>query len=92
MQGPGATVHGAYIGAMAGIFAPNVIGALLAAFKRKRTQAEQKEYEEEGTLGNYLIPGAAVYNNWKNLGFLMGDEYKKLREASYKKNKKSKKR
>lgn len=81
---------GIALGSIIGISAPNLIGGLAALIKRKRTLEEQKAYEEGSALSNY-IPGVAAYNQFKNYGVLLGDEYKKAREQHYKKNKKNKK-
>ena len=77
--GEGAAL-GAGIGAGVGMVAPHLVGALAALIAKKRTIEEQKAYEETGAAANYLLPGAAVYNNWKNIGFLLGDEYKQHRQ------------
>ena len=88
--GQGAAI-GAGVGAGVGAIAPHVVAALAALISKKRTIKQQKQYEENGGLANYLVPGAPVYNTWKNLGFLMGDEYKQHRQKAYAKNKKEKK-
>ena len=83
------TLMGAGIGAATGVIAPHFIAALAALIKRRRTADQQKDYEENGSAANYLIPGMATYNDYKSKGFLMGDEYKKLRQKAYSKSKKA---
>lgn len=86
--GTAGALMGAGIGAATGAIAPHLIAGLAALIKRRRTAAEQKEYEQNGGVGNYLIPGMATYNDYKSKGFLMGDEYKQLRQKAHGKNKK----
>lgn len=75
----GSTGWGAVIGAGAGAglsLLGEGIGALSALISRRRTEKEQTKYETSGgrTAMNYLLPGAATYNHYKNIGYLQGEK------------------
>jgi hypothetical protein len=54
---------------LAGAALPNMVGAVSASFTRTRKRPEQDEAESTGAkLADYLVPGAATYNDWKRLG------------------------
>ena len=63
---------GAGLGA-AGAIAANLIGAIAAAIKRRRTKEEQMKSDEKSVLLKYLIPGLATYDSYKRLGRSQGD-------------------
>lgn len=74
-----ATGWGAALGAGAGFglsLLGEGIGALSALISRRRTEKEQTKYETSGgrTAMNYLLPGAATYNKYKNIGYLQGEK------------------
>lgn len=51
-----------------GASASQLLGALATNFTKGRTYEDlQKEYAKEDSWDNYLIPGVAGYNWWKNL-------------------------
>lgn len=77
-KGTGA-LKGSAIGAGAGLglsLLGEGIGALSALISRRRTEKEQTKYETSGgrTAMNYLLPGAATYNTYKNIGYLQGEK------------------
>lgn len=77
-KGTGA-LKGSAIGAGAGFSLSLLgegIGALSALISRRRTEKEQTKYETSGgrTAMNYLLPGAATYNQYKNIGYLQGEK------------------
>jgi hypothetical protein len=70
---------GATIGAVGGFGLSMLgegVGALAALIGRRRTEKEQTKYETSGgrTAMNYLLPGAATYNQYKNIGYLQGEK------------------
>lgn len=76
----GALAGGA-IGLTAGI-ASKGIGALAALISGRRTRRKQEQYELSGasTAANWLLPGAADYNYYKNIGYLEGERDKLVAE------------
>lgn len=74
-------VAGGAIGLTAGI-ASKGIGALAALISRRRTRRKQEQYELSGasTAANWLLPGAADYNYYKNIGYLEGERDKLVAE------------
>lgn len=67
-----AALTGAGAGAATAVVA-NLIGAITAAIKRRRTAKEQILNDEDNVLPNYLLPGPAVYDYYKRLGRSQGD-------------------
>ena len=70
--------EGAWKGALIGAGATGVldlIGMLTAAITKRRNKAEQQTYEQskDTTIANYLLPGFAAYNYWKNVGYMQGE-------------------
>lgn len=65
----GAAVGGAVGGGISGL--GSLLGLAGAAATPTRTKDEQREYETDrwGSLRNYLIPGSALYNSFKRLGY-----------------------
>ena len=59
---------GALIGSGVGI-ATGAVAALMAAITKRRTRAEQTESEKSPGILNHLIPGRAIYNKYKRLGY-----------------------
>ena len=68
--------RGAIAGGLAGLGAGTgmqLIGALAAAIRRRRTKEEQIESDKGSVLKKYLIPGTAVYDYYKRVGRSQGD-------------------
>ena len=60
-----------YLGGSAGLVASgsaSLLGGLITNFTKGRDKKDLKKYyNNNSTLYNYLIPGVAEYNRWKNL-------------------------
>lgn len=69
---------GAGVGALAGAgvgAGASLLAALIAAATKRRTKAEQLAAADSsaGVAADYLLPGAATYNNYKSIGRSLGD-------------------
>lgn len=67
-----AALTGAGAGVATAVVA-NLIGAITAAIKRRRTAKEQMLNDEDDVLPNYFFPGLAIYDYYKRLGRSQGD-------------------
>jgi hypothetical protein len=70
--------------------APNLVGAIAAAIKRRRTKEEQIDSDKKSVLKKYLVPGTAVYDYYKRIGRSQG-EREEAKENNKKDNKKESK-
>jgi hypothetical protein len=80
----GGALKGTMIGAATGLGATTLaklVSVIAAGIKARRTEDQQKQYEQGSVLANYLLPGAAEYNALKSFGYSQGEATKHRENA-----------
>lgn len=77
-------LKGTMIGTATGLGATTLaklVAMAAAGIKARRTEDQQKQYEQGSVLANYLLPGAAEYNALKSFGYTQGEATKHRENA-----------